>query len=149
MSQKNIDGYKAEIKKAEEKITALNAEYAKKQEAAAAGGKSKVEKIESVQGKEVKDLEGDMNTKKATQESAEDALVKAKEELKAAKEAYKVAHKEYEGALKDQSKETESVEKSLTKELNGLIKEQKSEIKAHEKSIKAEEKIIAKLMQSG
>ncbi|MHA1610416.1 MAG: hypothetical protein ACTSYU_00055 [Promethearchaeota archaeon] len=149
MSQKIIDGCLAEIKKAEEQIKALNAEYAKKQEGAAADGKVKIDKIESGKGKEVQSLEVTMNTKREAQESAEEALNKAKEEYKAAKDAYKLAFKGHKGALKDQTKENEAVEKNLDKELSGLLKEQKNLIKIQEKSIKAEEKIKAKLLQSG
>ena len=148
MSQKNIDGNKADIKKAEEKIKALTAEYAQKQADAKATGKGKVDKIRSGQGKKVQDLEGEMNIKKVTQENAEKALARAQDEFKAAKEAHKLAFKEYEGALKDQSKESEAIEKNLSKELDNLLKEQKNAIKSFEKNIKTEEKAIAKAAQT-
>ena len=69
MSQENIENFKTEIKKIEDKIAELTAEYETKREEAANSGKSKLEQIESEHGKKVKALESELTAKKETRKT--------------------------------------------------------------------------------
>jgi len=146
MSQSNIDKFNAEINTIEDKIKSLEAEYAAKKTQVDQEANTKLETLKSTKGKEIENLENDLNSKQKTFDKASAALAKAKEEFKLPKATYKTENSMYLKDLKIHDKEKAKKLKAVDSELNKLVKEQNSEIKSLEKQIKKETKAIEKAM---
>ncbi len=146
MSQANIDKFNAEIMTIEEKIKSLEAEYAGKKNQAEQEANAKLDTLKSTKGKEIENLENDLNHKQKTFDETSAALTKAKEELKLAKQTHKAENSIYLKDIKLHDKEAATKLKGINSELKKLIKENNSDIKNLDKQIKQETKAIEKAM---